>query len=588
MQERFWAARLDPAGEVRAAAISQRLGLSDLLARVVAGRGQTAETCEAFLNPTLRDGLPDPNGLSGMQAAVDRLVCAVERAETVAIFGDYDVDGACSAVLLADYLAAAGLRPAIHIPDRILEGYGPNVPAVAALARGGASLLVTVDCGTTGTEALDHARDIGLDCVVIDHHQAPADLPPACAVVNPNRQDDLSGLGHLCAAGVVFLVLVGLHRALKARGFWTGRATPDLLEALDLVALATVADVVPLAGLNRAFVTKGLAVMRLRRRPGLAALFDVAGTSGPPTAFHLGFLVGPRINAGGRIGDAGLGARLLLTRDPGEVRGMAEQLDGLNRERRGIEGEALAQAEALLASSFATIADGAAVVVSGAGWHPGVVGLVAARLRERHERPAFAIAHQGGALGTGSGRSIPGVDLGRAVRLAVDRGLLVKGGGHAMAAGITIEVARIEAFEAFLRDHVGEAVALTRRDTVFELDGALSAAAATPDTVDLIERAGPFGSGNPEPVFAFASHRLASVRPVGADHLRLALTGPDGTRLNGIAFRAASSPLGAALRSAEGTLIHVAGSLALNHWGNRTGTELRVVDAAHPDLGRAR
>lgn len=586
MLGRTWASRLDGAGEARAVAIGQRVGVPDLLARIAAGRGQTVDGCEAFLNPSLRDSLPDPDTLSGMGAAVDRLVRAVEGGERVAIFGDYDVDGACSVALLAEYLRAAGLAPAIHIPDRILEGYGPNVPAVTALARAGAHVLVTVDCGTTSAEALGHARDLGLDCVVIDHHQAPAELPPARAVVNPNRQDDLSGLGHLCAAGVVFTVLVGLHRALKARGFWTGRAAPDLLEALDLVALATVADVVPLTGLNRAFVTKGLAVMRLRRRPGLASLFDVAGTSGPPTAFHLGFLIGPRINAGGRIGDAALGARLLTAGDAGEARGMAEQLDALNRERRTIEGDALAQAEAALAALSVTAFEGqAAVVTSGAGWHPGVVGLVAARLRERYGRPAFAIAHGDGALGTGSGRSIPGVDLGRAVRLAVERGLLVKGGGHAMAAGITIELARVEAFQAFLHDHVGDTVALLRRDAVFEIDGALSAASATPDVVEAVERAGPFGNGNPEPVFAFPAHRLASVRPVGADHLRLALTGPDGTRIGGVAFRAASGPLGAALRAAEGTLVHVAGHLAINHWGNRTSAELRVVDAAVPDRG---
>ncbi len=581
MLGRTWAPRLDEAGENRALAIQQDLGISELLARVAAGRGQTAASCAAYLDPSLRDAMPDPDRLSGMSAAVERLARAIERGERVAIFGDYDVDGACSAALLAEYLQAAGLHPVIHIPDRILEGYGPNIPAITALARAGAQLLVTVDCGTTSLEPLAEARRLGLDCLVIDHHQAPLDLPEASSIVNPNRQDDLSGLGHLCAAGVVFMVLVGLHRALRAGGFWAGRTAPDLLEALDLVALATVADVVPLVGLNRAFVAKGLAVMRLRGRPGLAALFDVAGTTGPPTAFHLGFLVGPRINAGGRIGDAALGARLLLTRDPGEARAIAEQLDGLNRERRAIEAQATEEAEAMALAVLLTpeTSERAALVTSGAGWHPGIVGLVASRLRERYERPVFAIAHEG-LVGTGSGRSIPGVDLGRAVRTAVELGLLIKGGGHAMAAGITIEMARLAAFEAFLHDHVGEAVAAARGDAALFVDGALSAAGATPEVVETIERAGPFGSGNPEPLFAFPAHRLLKVVPVGVDHLRLTLAGPDGSRLGAVAFRAATGPLGAELRAAQGSALHIAGTLSVSRWGGEGRAELRVVDAA--------
>ncbi|UDL95176.1 single-stranded-DNA-specific exonuclease RecJ [Lichenihabitans sp. PAMC28606] len=584
MLGRAWRDRLAVSEAVQADAIRQTLGLSDLLSRVVAARGQTAASAPGFLAPSLREAMPDPNGLSGMEAAVERLAGAVVAGEAVAIFGDYDVDGACSAALLSDYLTAAGLRPAIHIPDRILEGYGPNIPAIQALKRAGADLLVTVDCGTTSTEPLEEARRLGLDCVVIDHHQAPLDLPPAQAIVNPNRQDDLSGLGHLCAAGVVFMVLVALHRDLRARGFWAGKPMPDLLAALDLVALATVADVVPLVGLNRAFVAKGLAVMRLRARPGLAALFDIAGTEGPPTAFHLGFLVGPRINAGGRIGDAALGARLLLTRDPLDARRIAEQLDQLNRERRSIEASASEEAEAA-AFALAETTDApayAALVTSGAGWHPGVVGLVASRLRERYERPAFAISLDG-LVGTGSGRSIPGVDLGRIVRAAVETGLLIKGGGHAMAAGITIEAARIDAFRLFLHEQMGDAVALSRAASALEIDAALSAAAASIDTIESIETAGPFGSGNPEPVFAFPNHRLTSVVPVGTDHLRLTAAGPDGTRLSGIAFRAASSPLGVELRAQQGRLVHLAGTLTVSRWGGSGRAELRVMDAAVPE-----
>lgn len=575
-----WMDRLDETGQGRALAIGQVLGVPDVLARIAAGRGQTAETCASFLDPSLRDAMPDPATLAGLTEAVERLARAVEHRERVAIFGDYDVDGACSAALLADYLRAAGLAPVIHIPDRITEGYGPNSPAVAALARDGARLLVTVDCGTASLEPLTDARRAGMDCVVIDHHQAPVALPPAHAIVNPNRQDDLSGLGHLCAAGVVFMVLAGLHRHLRARGFWAGRQAPDLLAALDLVALATVADVMPLVGLNRAFVAKGLAVMRLRARPGLAALFDVAGTAGPPTSFHLGYLIGPRINAGGRIGDAALGTRLLSTADADEARAIAEQLDALNRERRAIEADAVLEAEAeALATLGPADIDVAALVTSGADWHPGVVGLVAARLRERHNRPAFAIAG-GGALGKGSGRSVPGLDLGHAVRVAVERGLLVAGGGHAMAAGITIDMAKLDAFRAFLNDHCGDAVAEARARPALLCDALVTASAVSTDLVALLERAGPFGSHNPDPVFALPAHRLIKVVPVGADHLRMTLAAADGGRIGAVAFRCASEPFGRALRNAEGALVHVAGTLAINHWGGGGRVELRIADAA--------
>ncbi len=581
MLGRSWRERLSAEHAVHALAISQAHGLSDLMARLLAARGQTVATAAGHLAPSLRDLMPDPSLMSGMNEAVERLAAAVVRSDSVTIFGDYDVDGACSAALLADYLGACGLRPDIHIPDRITEGYGPNTPAIEAMARRGAQLLVTVDCGTTSIEPLTAAKRCGLDCVVIDHHQAPLALPTAEAIVNPNRQDDLSGLGHLCAAGVVFMVLVAVHRALRARGFWEGRPMPDLLASLDLVALATVADVVPLVGLNRAFVTKGLAVMRLRARPGLAALFDVAGTNGPPTAFHLGFLIGPRINAGGRIGDAALGARLLVTSDPIEARRIAERLDGLNRERRAIETVAAEEADAMATAALVMSGVDHAVVVTNGEWHPGVVGLVAARLRERHGRPAFAIAVDG-PVGTGSGRSITGVDLGRAVREAVEAGLLIKGGGHAMAAGVTIEVSRIDAFQAFLHDRLEQAVLAEQGRDALDIDATLTASAASADIVEGIEAAGPFGSGNPEPTFAFAGHRVAAVLPVGTDHLRVIAESPDGSRLTGVAFRAASGPLGQQLKAAQGAVVHLAGSLTINRWGGTGRAELRIVDAALP------
>ncbi|HEU4519712.1 MAG TPA: DHH family phosphoesterase, partial [Microvirga sp.] len=387
---RTWVERCDASGGAIALAIAQTHGLPDVLARVLAGRGVGVQEAPAFLSPRLRDLLPDPHGLTAMAPAALRLADAVERRERVAIFGDYDVDGACSAALLAEYLRACGVEALIHIPDRVTEGYGPNVEAIRSLRGQGADLLVTVDCGTAGHEPLAEARRLGLDAIVLDHHQAPEDLPDALAIVNPNRQDDLSGLGHLCAAGVVFLTLVALNRVLRTRGFFAGRPEPDLLASLDLVALATVADVVPLTGLNRAFVRQGLAVMRSRRRVGLAALLDVAGLAGVPECWHLGYLVGPRINAGGRIGDAALGSRLLLTEDPHLAARLAAELDRLNRERQAIEQVAIEDAQAQALRLFDGHPDRPLVVTASAEWHPGIVGLVAARLKERFRRPAFA------------------------------------------------------------------------------------------------------------------------------------------------------------------------------------------------------
>ncbi len=517
--------------------------------------------------------------MAGMQAAVDRLARAVEAGERVAVLGDYDVDGAAAAALLVGYLRSAGLDPAIHIPDRLVDGYGPSVPAVAALAAEGATLLVTVDCGSTSVAPLEEAARHGLDTVVIDHHQVGAELPRACALVNANRQDDLSGLGHLCAAGAVFMVLVGLQRALKRRGFWDGREAPDLLASLDLVALATVADVVPLVGLNRAFVAKGLAVMARRARPGLAALFDVAGAEGPPTPFQLGFLVGPRINAGGRIGDSALGTRLLLTRDPVAAARIAADLDRLNRERRVIESVAVAEAEADAVASLGAGA-GAVVVAAAEGWHPGIVGLVAARLRERFDRPAFAIALSG-ETGTGSGRSVPGADVGAAVRLAVERGLVLKGGGHGMAAGVTLAATGIAAFRAFLDGHFAEAVARGRAEAALDVDAALSAGAVTPELVGSLDAAGPFGAGAPEPVVALPGHRVVDVATMGEGHLRATLAARDGSRIRAVAFRCAETALGQGLAQARGKLVHAAGTLTVNRWGGGQGrAELRLLDAA--------
>ena len=440
---RPWYARLDAAGEAAALAIAQRHGVPELLARVLAGRGVALDEVPRHLDPSLRTMLPDPDTLTDMAAGAARIADACVAKEAIAIFGDYDVDGATSAAVLALFLRQAGCEPLVYIPDRLFEGYGPNVAAVRGLAERGTRLLVTVDCGTTSMEALEEVRNLGLDTVVIDHHQVAGELPPAAAVINPNRADDLSGLGHLSAVGLTFLTVVAVARALRQRGFWNPtRPEPELLALLDLVALGTVADVVPLRGLNRAFVAKGLLAMRQRIRPGLVALMDAARLEEPPRPWHLGFLLAPRINAGGRIGNAALGARLLATDDPVEAMRIAAELERLNAERQAIEAATVAEAEA---SALAMDAAGPAMVVAGEGWHAGVMGLVASRLKEKLNRPAIAIAWGPNGEGTGSGRSIAGVDLGRAVRDAVAAGILRKGGGHAMAAGLTVARDRLEA-----------------------------------------------------------------------------------------------------------------------------------------------
>jgi single-stranded-DNA-specific exonuclease len=580
---RIWAQRMDRDGEMTAAAIAQSHGVPDVVARVLAGRGVDVGSTAVFLAPRLRDLMPDPDVLQDMPAAVARLARAVTSGEMVAIFGDYDVDGASSAALLASFLRACGTPYRIHIPDRIIEGYGPNSEAIRALAAEGATLLVTVDCGTASHEPFETAREAGLDVVVLDHHQAPETLPETVALVNPNRQDDLSGLGYLCAAGVVFLTLVALNRHLRDSGFWKGREAFDLMGALDIVALATVADVVPLTGLNRAFVRQGLAIMRSRVRPGLTALVDVAGLAAAPQAWHLGFLVGPRINAGGRIGNAALGAQLLLCEDPGEAKTIAEELDRLNRERQAIEVDAVAEAMAQAEASLAVDPEQPVLTSFAEHWHPGIVGLVAARLKERFRRPAFAFAVNGQGQATGSGRSVPGADLGRVIRAAVDQGHAVKGGGHAMAAGATVAVEQIPAFAAFVGAQLAQSVADSFATDRLMIDAVISAGGANPALLTALEQAGPFGSGCPEPVFALANHRVVSVSEVGSGgHMRVRLASGDGATIDAVAFRAAGQPLGDMLSGARGKMLHVAGSLNLNTWGGRERVEMRIMDAAEP------
>ncbi|AAL51909.1 MULTISPECIES: single-stranded-DNA-specific exonuclease RecJ [Brucella] len=575
-----WVDRLGPREANTALAIAQHHGISDLVARVLAGRGVSVEGAPEFVDPTLRNLMPDPATLNDMDNAAGRIADAIQRRETVAIFGDYDVDGACSSALMARFLKHYGVQHSIYIPDRIFEGYGPNPDAMRELAAKGASLIVTVDCGTNSVPSITAAKQAGADVVVLDHHQVGGDLPEdAVAIVNPNREDDISQQGHLCAAGVVFLALVQVAKILRARGKGPG---PDLLSMLDLVALATVCDVVPLKGVNRAFVVKGLLVARGQSNVGLAALARVARIGEPLNAFHLGYLIGPRINAGGRIGDAGLGARLLTLDDPAMADRIAMELDRLNQERQAMEAEMLMEAEAEASLEISGGAGASVIVTASDRWHPGIVGLLASRLKEKARRPAFAIAFNANGVGSGSGRSISGLDLGKLVRGAVEKGLLVKGGGHAMAAGITIERGNLGALRAYLEEEAADIVSRLRENQSLSIDGALAASGATVALYEALQKAGPYGSAHPQPLLALPHHVLADVRGVGRDHVRVTLRGADGKRVNAIAFRAAEGDLGRFLFNNIGCSVHVAGNLSLNHWNGSVSPQIQILDAALP------
>ena len=588
-----WRERLEPGMRNTALAISQRHGLPELLGRVLAARGVGLDEVSVVLDPSIKALMPDPAVLAGMEVAAARLADAVQAGEKVAIFGDYDVDGACSSALMQRWLTHHGVATRIYIPDRIFEGYGPNPAAIELLVKDGAQLIVTVDCGTTSFEPLAVARKLGAQVLVIDHHQADEKLPDVHAVVNPNRQDDLSGLGHLCAAGVVFMVLVASTRELRRRGVYKAEMSePNLMGLLDLVALATVCDVVPLKGLNRAFVVKGLAVMKARNNIGLRALFDAASLSQPPTPYTLGFVLGPRINAGGRIGDSALGARLLTLEDDVEAGRIAALLDKLNRERKQIETEMLAQAITEAELMVERDPEMPLLLLGSELWHKGVVGLVASRLTERFRRPACVIAWEkkagagnGGPVhGTGSLRSMAGVDIGGAVRAAVAAGLLAKGGGHAMAAGLTVERGRFDALQAFMAEQVRATSGVARASAGLDLDGALTPAGVNDKLIDLIERAGPYGQGNPQPRFVFPAHRVKFAKVVGQAHVRVSLEAGDASRLDAIAFRAAGQPLGDLLMNAGGMPLHIAGTLRRDSYGGREKIELLIDDAADPRI----
>lgn len=580
----MWRERLAPQDAPLAVALSQRHGLPDMLGRILAARGATIETVPDLLNPTIKALLPNPFSLQDMEAGADRLAHALATGEPTAAFGDYDVDGASSSALLARLFRAHGRDLRVYIPDRITEGYGPNETAIEGLIRDGARLIVTLDCGATSHQAIAHARKLGADVLVVDHHQSDAELPPANALINPNRLDDLSGQGHLCAAGVTFLLLAATVRKLRGQGFYgPSRPEPDLLAQLDIVALATVCDVVPLHGVNRAFVVQGLKIMQRRRNAGLRALADAAGLTAPPTPYHLGFVLGPRINAGGRIGDAALGARLLACDDDLEAGEIARTLNRLNGERQAAEAEivkeALAQAERVLEADPSL-----PILVLGAPeWRKGLVGLVASRLTERFARPSLVFAwDEESGEGTGSARSVAGADIGRAVRAAVAAGVIRKGGGHAMAAGATVERARVDELTDFLSRELQASVDAAAAAATLDIDGALLPSAATLAFAAFIERAGPYGMGNPAPRFVLPAHRITAVKPVGESHLRCALRAGDGSSITAVAFRAVGSPLGDAMLAAGPQPCHVAGRIKRNTWNGRDRIEFEIEDLADP------
>ncbi|HXP32021.1 MAG TPA: single-stranded-DNA-specific exonuclease RecJ [Stellaceae bacterium] len=564
------------AGDERAAlTLAQQLQLPEIVCRVLAGRGIAAAEAERFLSPSLRECLPDPAHLKDMERAVARIVRALEHGETIAIFGDYDVDGATAAALLRRFLEGVGGRVMVYIPDRQREGYGPNAPALLQLKAQGVACVITVDCGVTAHAALAAAAEAGLDVIVVDHHIGEPALPRALAIINPNRIDETSPHGVLAAVGVAFLLAVAVNRALRQAGWYAERAEPDLLQWLDLVALGTVCDVVPLTGINRALVAQGLKVLRRRGNPGLAALADVAGVGERIDAYHAAFILGPRVNAGGRIGEADLGARLLATDDPLVARDLAERLHALNAERREIEARVLAQAVAQVERE----GSGALLFVAGEGWHPGVIGIVASRLKELYNRPACVVAMANG-VGKGSGRSVAGVALGPAVIAARQEGLLVNGGGHAMAAGFTVEAVKLIALRDFLNERV--AVSLGEGQVAeLGIDGALTAAGATLDLVAQLERLAPFGTGNSEPRFAFPNLRVLRADVVGGAHLRCVLSdGAGNARLKGIAFRCLDGALGPALLNGQGRSFHIAGHLRADRWQGRETVQLTIDDAA--------
>lgn len=573
-----WRAAPLPLGE------ASRLGVDELAAQLLLSRGCPPDAIARTLKPTLRDWLPDPSIFADMDIVAARLADAVETGEKIVLFADYDVDGATSAAFLLRHLRALGADATPYIPDRILEGYGPNAEALLALQAAGAQLIVLLDCGTQAFAPLQAARAANLDLLVVDHHKASTELPPALGIVNPNRLDEspqAAAHGTLCTAGLAFLVGVALNRELRRRGFFANHTEPNLAEWLDIVALGTVADVVPLVGLNRTFVALGLRRMAQRQSHGLTALADIARLDRAPRADDLGFHLGPRINAGGRVGQADLGVRLLATHDADEAAHIAARLDQYNQDRRAIEADVTAQA---LEQALATQGNSPVAVVAGTGWHPGVVGIVAARLKERLQRPALVLAMLDDGTAKGSGRSIAGVDLGAAILAAKAHGLIQEGGGHAMACGVTVGPGQLEAFTAWLAETLAAPVAAAGSERTLAIDLAVAPRAVTPDLAHALEACGPYGQAWPSPRVAVGPVRLLRCDPVGKSepktHLRFVAAGPDGGRVEGIAFRALEGELGQLLMSAGAEPLHLAGRITADEWQGRPRAQLQLEDAA--------
>ena len=570
-----------PSNARHALALSQQFDLPEIIGRFLNARGVTAEQVDTFLDPKLSTSLPDPAHLLDMDTGVARLIKAVQSKEKIAIFGDYDVDGATSSALLARYFKAIGAAHQIYIPDRITEGYGPNITALEKLKADGAKVVITVDCGTTSFEPLAFAKENDLDVIVVDHHVAEVGLPEAVAIINPNRLDEESEHGQLAAVGVSFLLAVALNRGLRATEFFkenTSIKEPNLLQWLDIVALGTVADMVALTGVNRALVVQGLKVMAKRQNAGLSALADVSQMDEAPSTYHLGFLMGPRVNAGGRVGESYLGAQLLSTDNAEEAFNIAQKLDAYNLERREIEEVVLNEALEMAAAKADTT--GSVVFIAGRDWHPGVIGIVASRLKERYGLPSCVLTIQDG-IATGSGRSITGVDLGACIIAARQANILTKGGGHAMAAGFSLEESQLGAFESFLSERIGNQIEEEGIVPTLNVDGALTIEGASMDLVEVLQKMAPFGTGNAEPRMAFNAIRIAKVDVVGVNHVRCFLTGLNNKKqLAAIAFRCVDTDMGQALLNHNGMPLHIVGRLRENIWQGRSSVQLLIDDVA--------
>ena len=558
--------------EALVTSFEQTHALDNLTARLIAGRKVVLEDVEPFINPTLRGTMPDPSSMQGVDAAAVIILDAVQAKKKITIFADYDVDGGSSAAQLIKWGRAFDVEMGLYVPDRIKEGYGPSIEAFEALKAEGNDLVITVDCGAAAREPLESAKNLDLPIVVIDHHLMHGELPPCAALVNPNREDDSSGLGHLAAAGVTFMVLVALNREAKRRGL---ENTPNLLDFIGLTALGTLCDVVPLTGLNRALVSQGLKVLSQGGNVGINALADVAGTNPPYTTYHCGFILGPRINAGGRIGKANMGAELMSTENSQLAYAHAAELDRVNTERKALQdqmiNEAIDEAAKLSANS-------PVIIVKMEGWHPGVIGIVAGRLKDRFDKPAIVIGINDEGIGKGSGRSMPGVNLGQAITAAKDAGILINGGGHAMAGGLTVDASKIDTLILFLNSQLMDDVEAARKTLSIKVDALIAPGAISQATMDVVDLVGPYGAGNPQPVFAFSDLRIAYAERVKGGHVRCAFEDGVGGRISGICFQADQNGLAEVLLDPNAPRVHVTGRLKVNSWQGRQSVDLQLVD----------